>query len=252
VKLLLLTLLYSVVYAQGTTSFESSAIKIKMHKENYIFPVYRTTPKQRDANNSNELKYQLSLKLELFKTESSSLNFAYTQKSYWQVYDDENSRPFRETNYNPELFYRLGSKLTFVDFGYEHESNGEEDPLSRSWDRIYIKMFLQSPRFRISYKVWTVVDEEYYGPQYIERDQSMKHYYGVQELEFGVQVGSIVLKAKGRYNTESEHGFFESMLLFPLNKTVLFGVVYASGYGDNLRSYNSKHDSVGVGFLLNP
>lgn len=251
-KLILLILLYSIAYAQDTTSFESSAVKIKMHKENYIFPLYRTTPKQLDANNSSELKYQLSLKLELLKTETSSLNFAYTQKSYWQVYDSENSRPFRETNYNPEVFYRIGSKLTFLDIGYEHESNGEEDPLSRSWDRVYLKAFIQSPTFRISYKVWSIIDEEFYGSQYPERNKSMKHFYGVQELEFGAQVGSIVLKAKGRYNTESEHGFFESMLLFPLNKTVLFGFVYTNGYGDNLRSYNSKHESVGVGFLLNP
>lgn len=251
-KILLLIILYSISYAQESTSFESSAVQIKMHKENYIFPFYRSASKQLDAEDSTELKYQLSLKLELLKREASSLNFAYTQKSFWQVYDAENSRPFRETNYNPEIFYRLGGDRTFLDLGYEHESNGEEEPISRSWDRLYLKAYIQSPRFRISYKIWTIFDEELYNPRHPERDRSIKYYYGFQELELGVQLGSLVLKTRGRYNVSSKKGYIESMVLVPLTKTVLMGLTHTKGYGDNLRGYNQKHESIGFGFLLNP
>ena len=49
--------------------------------------------------NSNEAQFQISLKVPLvmnmFDT-SADLYVAYTQNSYWQVYDGEHSRPFRE------------------------------------------------------------------------------------------------------------------------------------------------------------
>lgn len=66
------------------------------------------------------------------------LMFGYTQKAIWRLYDD--SSPFEENNYNPELYYarRIDREhWKEITFGVEHESNGEGGVDSRSWNRIY-------------------------------------------------------------------------------------------------------------------
>jgi phospholipase A1 len=76
------------------------------------------------------------------------VNFGYTQKSRWKLYDA--SAPFEENNYNPEIYYSYNTRdlfglgpLDWVTMGFEHESNGEDDDESRSWNRIYGQLRLQ-------------------------------------------------------------------------------------------------------------
>jgi Outer membrane phospholipase A len=49
-----------------------------------------------------ELVFQLSFKLKLLHwPDDGGLYVGYTQKSFWQAYNAQDSRPFRETDYNP-------------------------------------------------------------------------------------------------------------------------------------------------------
>ena len=94
---------------------------VRPHRPTYLLPLFYTfdpnlgpsTPSQdkeeftsNDTRNT-ELKFQLSLKTkvmeDLFDT-SADLWFGYTQESHWQVYNEDNSRPFRATDYQPEIF----------------------------------------------------------------------------------------------------------------------------------------------------
>ena len=55
---------------------------------------------------NTEAQFQISGKLRVWSSDDRqwSLYGAYTQQSYWQVYNGKISRPFRETNYMPEVF----------------------------------------------------------------------------------------------------------------------------------------------------
>ena len=229
-----------------------NAIKIALHKENYIYPMYHTNTRPLDARDSEEAKYQFSIKISLVGDGHQSLSFAYTQKSFWQVYDQSNSRPFREHNYNPEFFARLGGATLFIDLGYEHESNGQEDPKSRSWDRLYYKVHFRRSGYKFYLKHWMVIANEHEGPSQEERTSTMKTYYGNGEVGLGFKMGSMILKGYGRLNFDSNKGFLESKILFPLGRFIYFSVVYTKGYGDSLRTYNYNHETFGFGLLMNP
>ena len=94
-----------------------------------------------------EAKFQISLKTKAWQDMFGSpvdLWLAYTQQSYWQVYDSADSRPFRENNFQPEAWVTMPLTLgpdwlqwRMVNLGAVHQSNGESDPLSRSWNRVY-------------------------------------------------------------------------------------------------------------------
>ena len=123
-----------------------------------------------------EIKFQFSFNAVLVADSWYSrfpLYFAYTQKSFWQAYHTERSRPFRENNYNPELFldYSRDPKLTNKRYGVilglaEHESNGQIELFSRGWSRSYLQPYFVTDRSFmfidgafLSFKIWNRWDE---------------------------------------------------------------------------------------------
>ena len=96
---------------------------LSLHKEMYIMPV-AWADKYHDSQ--TEVVFQVSTKYSIYKT----FYAGYTQISYWQAYNSDESAPFRETNYNPELFYRMPSNTYLgplgFDFGFEHSMLTED------------------------------------------------------------------------------------------------------------------------------
>jgi phospholipase A1 len=92
---------------------------ITPHHMNYILPVTYTDKINQSAYDDKgnwpqnldnmEAKLQISFKVPLLTeslfNEGDAIAFSFTLQSWWQMYNQELSRPFRETNYNPELFY---------------------------------------------------------------------------------------------------------------------------------------------------
>lgn len=91
-------------------------------------------------NKSTQGKLQLSFKYALLQDYYSGIFLGYTQLSLWDIYDV--SAPFRATNYMPELFFKSKILVSWLDYivvsPYEHKSNGQDVPGSRSINRFYV------------------------------------------------------------------------------------------------------------------
>ena len=189
----------------------------------------------------DEVKFQLSL----------ALGASYTQKSWWQLSNSEESSPFRETNYEPQLFlgfatdYRFaGWTLRDVEMGYNHDSNGRSDPTSRSWNRLYTRLMAENGNWLVEVKPWYEVGNTDDNPD-------ITKYMGYYQLKIGYHLGDAVLSAKGQYNWNTGYGGAELGLSYPITKHVrLYTQVY-SGYGESLIDYNFNQTRVGVGVMLN-
>ena len=116
-----------------------------------------------------EARFQLSFKGRVWATDDLrwGLWLAYTQQSQWQIYSEDISRPFRETNYEPELIvsFRPDVELgTFnwrlFNFGFVHQSNGRSQALSRSWDRLYTEIGLERDDFALLARAWYRIPED--------------------------------------------------------------------------------------------
>src|SRR3989304_2453632 len=92
---------------------------------------------------NKDVKFELSFKVKF--ASGHDFYFGYTHKSFWALF--EKSSHFRETNYNPEIFWEIregsssenGFGMGKTIAGAEHESSGMGGAESRSWNRVYIQ-----------------------------------------------------------------------------------------------------------------
>jgi outer membrane phospholipase A len=97
------------------------------------------------------VKFQVSVRFEamsFLKNHFFGLNLAFTQKSFWNVFDQADSNPVLENNYRPEAFlsFRPDKLQRFreIQLGYQHESNGlgkfkdvDASKDSRGWNYVF-------------------------------------------------------------------------------------------------------------------
>ena len=83
-----------------------------------------------------QVSFKSKIAEDLFKTRAD-VWFGYTQKSDWQIFNQgRKSAPFRNTDYEPEIFITqpvkadlpFGGKLRMVGAGFAHQSNGQSRP----------------------------------------------------------------------------------------------------------------------------
>ena len=76
------------------------------------------------SNDDLESQFQVSLKVPLavgLMGDRLDLYGAYTNRSFWQVYNRENSEPFRETNHEPEVWLQFRNDWSI--FGFTNSVN---------------------------------------------------------------------------------------------------------------------------------
>jgi phospholipase A1 len=219
-----------------------------------------------------EAKYQLSLKFKLWEDLfGKPVDFwaGYTQISLWQLYNWDYSAPFRETNYEPELIFngRMdkelfdGWRLRFIQFvPLNHQSNGQSEPLSRSWNRSMlnfgvekVNLFREKDNFDVLLKAW------YRWPESADDDDnpSMSSYLGYGEIWAGYRwkiLGldyhlGLMFRNNLRFDDHNRSTVqlgFDGTLAGPLN----WYVQYFTGYGETLIDYNHYTNRIGVGVMV--
>jgi len=231
-----------------------SASGLSQHKEMYMLPV--THSSEYDGLQS-EAVFQISAKHGLFETD---FYFAYTQISFWQAYDYKNSAPFRDTNYNPELFYRLSpfdylSGDLGADAGFEHESNGQRIPLSRSWNLLYLSPHYQRDNLLLYIKLrYRIPESEKETPTSTEGDDNpdITDYLGHSDFHLLYRPWlnhQIHFLARG---VTSGKGNYSVRYSFPVPKSPQsFLVVHlAHGYGESMMDYNRSINRIGLGLMF--
>lgn len=225
------------------------------HKLNYILPLTYTSLPQTDERKKKEIKFQFSVKQRLLKFYGWAFYFSYSQKSFWQAYDLTDSSPFRENNFNPELFLRTKMWNRFrIDTGLEHESNGKEIPDSRSWNRIYCAPYYENDRIIANLKGWYRLEEDKKdkeGDVNGDDNPDIIKYYGHGQLDFTLKIPEFYdtyLSTISRYNFRSGKGSIEINATLPLHvNSMSLMVQYWNGYGESLIDYNVKQQKIGIG-----
>ena len=247
---------------------------IMAHRPNYLlFAAYNekgySAQEFNDANPNGssdisldytEAQFQISLKaplgINLFNKNIDVFG-GYTVRSFWQAYNSEESSAFRETNHEPEIWFQtypnwklFGFKNSVVQFGLNHQSNGRNGPVSRSWNRVFAQFVFEKDNFVIGFKPW------YRLPEDAEDDENpdITDFLGHFEIGAAYKRNNHVFSFMSRNNLESgfDKGAVEAGWSFPLGKwPYLKGYVqYFHGYGESLIDYDQKVNRIGLGIML--
>ncbi|MDN6320023.1 MAG: phospholipase A [Marinobacter sp.] len=222
-----------------------------------VSPRLGTTGYDYDLENE-EAKYQISFKVPLLTgllEDRTTLWFGYTQRSFWQVYNQDDSAPFRETNYEPEIFLRhqmnwsLGAvTLSGVTVGLNHQSNGQSEPRSRSWNRVMASAGFTHDRWLFVLEPWYRIPEDSEDDNAdIERYLGHANYNIVYKL---AEDRTFSLKLMNNLRSDNRTSI-EFGYSFPMGDTIKGFFQYYNGYGESLIDYNHRIERFGLGIMLN-
>lgn len=228
---------------------------LSLHKDMFMLPA--TISSEYDGART-EAVFQISAKHEIFNTR---IYFGYTQISFWQAYDQNNSAPFRETDYNPEIFYRsksypFGSASVAADIGFEHESNGQRPPLSRSWNLFYVAPYYYNSNLLLYLKVRYRFPEDkkpYPNAAVGDDNPDITDYLGYTDLHLfyrfaGRQMVHLTLRGnigKGRGSVALNYG-----IPIPHSEMSFFLLRLSHGYGESLVDYKRDLTRFGIGIMF--
>lgn len=245
---------------------------LRAYKPVYLLPtVWNSSPNKEPSSSdpdipaqpvslkSVEAKFQVSFKtkaLENLIGNNGDLWMAYTQTSHWQVFQGDDSRPFRESNYEPEVLlvfrnnYGLpgGWRGRMLGVGVNHQSNGRADPLSRSWNRVMVNIGMDREDWALMVRPWWRLSD---GSD--DDNPGIENYMGRADATLvHVRDGhEFALMARHSLRSGSDsRGAVQFDWGFPLTRTLRGHVQVFDGYGESLIDYNHRSTQVGLGISL--
>lgn len=242
-----------------------SAFMLYPYETNYLLYTYTSNINKQALSSydwakgadKDEVKFQISLGFPIWRGiagDNSLLGFSYTQDSWWQALNGDESAPFRETNYEPQIFLGWATDYSFagwtlrdVEVGLNHQSNGRAEPTSRSWNRAYMRLMAQNGNWQVDLKPWIRFSES----EGSDDNPDITKYLGHYRLKVGYALGESVFSVNSRYNWNTGYGSAELGWSYPLTSQVRFYTQVFSGYGESMIDYDHRQTRFGLGIMLN-
>jgi phospholipase A1 len=207
-----------------------------------------------------ESQFQISLKVPLaigLFGDRMDLYGAYTNRSFWQMYNSDYSEPFRETNHEPEVWAQFGNDWNIWGMtnsvnsvGWVHQSNGRSGGLSRSWNRLYAAFLLERGNWAFALKPWVWISKDKQSSDNPDIDDYLGH--GEVRLVYGQQGHVFSAMLRNQLESGFDRGAVELSWSFPVfSYPFLKGYVqYFHGYGESLIDYDQKVNRLGIGISV--
>ncbi|MDO4682391.1 MAG: phospholipase A [Lautropia sp.] len=206
-----------------------------------------------------EAKFQVSLKTKIYENligDNGDIWVGYTQVSLWQIYTPSMSRPFRETNYEPEVMavFRTHRKVgdwhwRLASIGLNHQSNGRSLPVSRSWNRVILQFGLEREGWMMMLRPWWRVPEEAKD----DDNPDISDFMGRGEWLLVHRRGGHEMSLTARHSLRLGSRSRGSLALdyaFPISSYLKAHLQVFRGYGASMIDYNHKQTRVGLGISL--
>lgn len=247
------------------------------YRPNYVLPIHHTSRINRapesptqaavDAPNykRTEAKFQLSLRTKVAQDlliDDADLWVSFTQQAMWQIWNGKDSKPFRNSDYEPEMMYVVPTKegLRQLPFGWQwrytqlgiaHQSNGQSDPLSRSWNRVNFAAGFERGDWSLVARALKRLKE----PVETDNNPDLVNYRG--RGEFQLNWAHEKHTASVLYRTSLQNTKYGALQLewtypvYPDQPNGLRWYVQAfRGYGETLTDYNFRQTSIGAGLTF--
>ncbi len=250
---------------QETKATEEMGFVITPYKPNYVLVGYNPDPNETPWQeafpdedielDAAEIKFQISFMVPIVRNiikDNGHMYIAYTNRSFWQAFNQEESLPFRETNHEPELWFQFENKwkiLGFTNrlnsFGFVHQSNGRNEPISRSWNRLFANFIFERNNIALSIKPWIIIGDKI-------GNEDIQDYMGNVEIRGAYKWRQNTFSLLLRNNLQSgfSKGTFQTDWSFPIHKRLRGYVQYFNGYGESLIDYNVHTNTLGLGLLF--
>lgn len=237
------------------------------NRANYLLPaVY--TPKLNsdlfndalgeDALGKVETHFQISIKAPITEGilfDDDSFWIAYTMRAFWQSYNGANSRPFRDTNHEPEFIWETHSGFDF--FGLKnsnnqlvlnHQSNGQYGDFSRSWNRLIFNSTWERQKLALTLSAWERLPDD----EDDDDNPDIEDFLGNAQLlaSYGSDNHRASILIRG--NPIERKGALELTWSFPItgSEKIRGMMKYFDGYGESLLDYNVETRSFGLGIQI--
>lgn len=225
-----------------------------IYKDNYF--ITGIPLNKRIDGETADAKFQISIRHRLTSSKlpfNSFLFLTYTQKSFWDIYQE--SAPFKDSNYNPGIglgrYIVVDNRLTgAILLQLEHESNGRDSNESRSlnWVGLSGKYFITSNiSFHLKVTVPYLLDEgnsdilDYRGTGFYTVDYKSLNdkwrFSGTFSPKKSVKSANLKLTVAYKISDRFNQYIFTE---------------FYSGTGDTLLEYKRKDVQLRVGISIKP
>ncbi len=231
---------------------------VSTHRPNYIIATHNDDPNldpfdaPEGSLEEEEMKFQVSFKMpvatELFGGDTD-LMFGYTAVSWWQLFNDEADNPFRETNYEPEVYFQtftdasiMGLDFHSWEIGVNHQSNGQSGSLSRGWDRAIAGTSAElTDDIVVGLRAWHVLDRQ-------DRNRDLTDYMGYGDIGLGWVPNRNTFTLM--YRPAEEGDAVQLTWSYPITRYLRIYAQYWNGYGESLIDYDVRTKRFGIGLAV--